>query len=104
MSNEWFFKKIRGNKEIPIGGLIEEAGSSKHFKTGDWKSFRPIIDGKKCINCMFCVVYCPENCIKVKGDKRGDIDLSYCKGCGICKSECPVKCIEMKEEEEFIKK
>ncbi len=105
MSNEWFFKKERRSNEIPIGGLIEEAGSSRHFKTGDWRSFRPIVDEKRCINCMFCVVYCPENCIKVKKNgKRGEIDLEFCKGCGICSKECPVKCIEMREEAEFLKK
>ena len=102
--SEWFFKKEKGSKEIPIGGLIEEAGSSKHFKTGDWRSFRPIIDEQKCIHCMFCNVYCPENCIKVKEDgKRGEIDLDYCKGCLICENVCPVKCISHKEEAEFLK-
>lgn len=104
MTQDWFFKKQRGSEDIPIGGLIEEAGSSKHFKTGDWKSFRPIVDEKKCINCMFCVVYCPENCIGIKDGKRGKIDLDYCKGCLICQSVCPVKCISHKEEAEFLKK
>lgn len=93
--------KLKSYKEIPIGGLIEQAGSSKNFKTGDWRSFRPVIDEKKCINCMFCVVYCPENCIKTEDNKRGKIDLDYCKGCGICSKECPVKCIKMEEESKF---
>jgi len=97
-------KKLKSAKEIPIGGLIDEAGSSRKFKTGDWRSFRPIIDEKKCINCIQCVVYCPENCIKVKEDgKRGKIDLDYCKGCGICANICPVKCIKMEEEAKFVK-
>lgn len=95
----WFFEKERSSKEIPVGGLMEEPGSSRRFKTGDWRSLRPIVDEGKCIHCMFCVVYCPENCIKVKGNKKGDVDMDYCKGCGICAKECPVKCIEMKEEE-----
>ena|SRR3989338_5431075 len=104
MSEEWFFKNKRSSSEIPVGGLIEEAGSSKHFKTGDWRSFRPVIDEPKCINCMFCVVYCPEDCIRVKEDgKRGEINMDYCKGCGICMNVCPVKCIAMKEEAEFLK-
>ncbi len=103
MTKEWFFKKERSTKEIPIGGLIEEAGSSKYFKTGDWRSFRPVVNEEKCINCMFCVIYCPENCIKVKDGKKGEIDLDYCKGCLICEQVCPVKCISHKEEEEFTK-
>jgi len=102
--SEWFFSKQRSSKDIPIGGLMEEAGSSRHFKTGDWRSFRPIVNDAKCISCMFCVIYCPENCIRVKEDaKRGNFDLDFCKGCGICGKVCPVKCIEMKEEAQFLK-
>ncbi|MBU0629030.1 MAG: 4Fe-4S binding protein [Nanoarchaeota archaeon] len=96
--------RLKSAKEIPIGGLIDEAGSSRKFKTGDWRSFRPLIEESKCINCMMCDVFCPEHCISVKEDgKRGEIDLDYCKGCGICANVCPVKCIKMEEEAKFIK-
>ena len=84
-------------KEMDIGGLTE-AGSSLKFKTGSWKSFKPIWDKGKCIHCMICVVDCPENCIPTKSDKREETDLDYCKGCGICMAVCPVKCIKMEEE------
>ena len=93
---------LKSAKEIPIGGLIDEAGSSRKFKTGDWRSFRPIIEEDKCINCMQCICYCPEDCIPMKdGGKRGEIDMDYCKGCGICSNICPVKCIKMEEESKF---
>lgn len=95
--------KLKNYKEIPIGGMIEKAGSSADFKTGDWKSFTPIWDKSKCINCMMCTTLCPEHCIKViKGDdpKLDGIDLDYCKGCGICAKVCPVKCIKMTQEQE----
>ncbi|MFC2061031.1 4Fe-4S dicluster-binding protein [Elusimicrobiota bacterium] len=90
----------KGWKEIPIGGKITEAGNAKEYKTGDWKTFRPEIDRDECINCLFCWIYCPDMCIKVK--KEGEIegvDLDYCKGCGICAEVCPKKCIQMKKEE-----
>lgn len=99
--------KLKSAKEIPIGGLIDEAGSSKKFKTGDWRSFRPIWDKEKCIHCMMCVCLCPDNSIPTKGSgndiKRKETDLEYCKGCGICADICPVKCIKMEEEAKFIK-
>ncbi len=95
--------KLKSAKEIPIGGLIDEAGSSRKFKTGDWRSFRPIIDEEKCINCLQCVVYCPEDCIDSSKEGRGKINLDYCKGCGICANICPVKCIKMEEEAKFQK-
>ncbi|MBS3121316.1 4Fe-4S binding protein [Candidatus Woesearchaeota archaeon] len=112
-------------KQIPIGGMIENPGSSLDFKTGDWKVFRPCWDKKKCIHCMFCVVYCPDNCIPVANEgydesrnnsskkeirkeikqevnnlKRKETDFDYCKGCGICAKVCPVKCIKMEEDKE----
>ncbi len=93
--------RLKGAQEIPIGGLIDEAGSSSNFKTGDWRSFRPIIDEPKCIHCMLCVISCPEDCINSKEGKRKEIYFDYCKGCGICANVCPVKCIKMEEESKF---
>ena len=108
MAKEWLYKKQRGHKDIPIGGLIEEAGSSIHFKTGDWRSLRPVWVEKKCIHCMICVIDCPDDCIPTKGDakniKRLETNLDFCKGCGICSQVCPTKCISMKEGAGFIKK
>ena len=99
--------ELKSAKEIPIGGLIDEAGSSKKFKTGDWRSFRPITDFTKCIQCMQCVINCPDDCIPTEGSgnniKRKETDFDYCKGCGICANICPVKCIKMEEEGKFIK-
>lgn len=86
-------------KKIPIGGIIPKPGTSKVLKTGDWKSERPVWIPKKCIQCMLCYVYCPENCIPTKDGKRIATDLSYCKGCLICLNVCPTKAITHKEEE-----
>lgn len=94
---------LKSAKEIAIGGLIDEAGSSRKFKTGDWRSFRPIIDDSKCISCAMCIAYCPEACISYEAGKRREINLDYCKGCGICSNTCPVKCIKMEEESKFLK-
>jgi pyruvate ferredoxin oxidoreductase delta subunit len=87
--------KKKNASQIPIGGTIIKAGNSKLYKTGDWKSFIPIRDAKKCTNCLLCFMFCPEDCIHVKKGKITDADLDYCKGCGICAQICPVKCIEM---------
>jgi len=85
--------KQKKSKEMPLAGNITEAGNSKEFKTGDWRTHRPVWDKSKCINCMLCVNYCPENCIAVKNGKRTETDLDYCKGCLICEQVCPVKAI-----------
>jgi len=93
--------ELKSWKEIPHGGVIDKAGNSMEYKTGDWRTFRPIRDVEKCTNCMICWIYCPDSCIKVKDEKLTGTDYDHCKGCGICAEECPVKCIEMKSENEF---
>ncbi len=92
-------KRAKGWKEIPIGGLIDEGGTARQYKTGDWRTFIPVKDSSKCINCMICWAYCPDSAIKAKDGTMEGFDLEYCKGCGICASVCPVKCITMKKEE-----
>ncbi len=87
-------------KNIPEGGLIIEPGNSKDFKTGDWRTFKPVWDEKKCINCMICFIQCPEDAIKVKDGKIIGPDYDYCKGCGICAEVCPTKAIKMVKEDD----
>lgn len=89
-------------KELPIGDILE-AGSAKKFNTGDWRSFRPIFDEKKCTNCLLCWIYCPDSSILVKDGKIIGIDLDHCKGCGICAEICPpkIKAITMTDEKQF---
>jgi pyruvate ferredoxin oxidoreductase delta subunit len=91
-------KKLKW-QELPIGAIIEEPGSARKFKTGDWRSVRPIWDANKCSSCLICFIYCPDNSIKVDSSgKMIGIDLDYCKGCGICEVECPKKAIQMEGE------
>jgi pyruvate ferredoxin oxidoreductase delta subunit len=80
--------------------VIMEPGTAVEYKTGSWRSRRPVVDKEKCINCMFCWMYCPDNSIIVeKGEMKG-IKLSHCKGCGICANQCPKDAIVMVEEGE----
>ncbi|MCX6640969.1 MAG: ferredoxin [bacterium] len=78
-------------KELPIGGLIEEAGNAEKYVTGTWGTFKPVFNAEICIQCFFCWVYCPDSSILVKDGKVVDIDYVHCKGCAICSTECPTK-------------
>lgn len=89
-------------KQEENAGKKAKAGSTTEVKTGSWKTQRPIWDRKKCINCMLCVIYCPENCIPSKKGIRDETGLFHCKGCGICAKVCPVKCIAMEDEVNFL--
>ncbi len=84
-------------KDLPIGGIIPEAGTSTRYKTGGWRAFKPVVDTKKCTNCLICWIYCPDSAIN-RLEKSIEINYDFCKGCGICASECPVKAITMTEE------
>ena len=88
-------------KELTSGGTIYNAGNAKCFKTGDWRSVKPIFLSDKCKQCGLCFPVCPENAIPVGKDmKRTDFNYDYCKGCGVCAKTCPFGAIEMKEEGE----
>jgi len=80
-----------GWKTLPEGDVIAGGGTAQEFKTGDWRSKRPIFIPEKCIHCLTCWVYCPDSAIMVKDGKVIGYDYDHCKGCGICEHECPVK-------------
>ena len=87
-------------EDLTIGGDIYDAGNSKDFKTGDWRSMKPVYIEEKCKQCGLCFAVCSEDAIPVEKDlKRKDFDLDYCKGCGVCAKVCPFGAIEMREEE-----
>lgn len=96
-------RKLKGWKDVPIGGVIMEKGNSEEYNSGSWRTFRPVIDLEKCINCLFCWIYCPDSSVVLQDGKVVGFDYTHCKGCGICAKECPPKAhaIMMVEEEGF---
>lgn len=93
---------VAGWKTMPRAAYILSPGNAKTYETGDWRSFRPIWSEEKCIQCLRCWVFCPDDSILVRDAKVVGIDYTHCKGCGICANECPSKvhAIEMKSEAE----
>jgi pyruvate ferredoxin oxidoreductase delta subunit len=87
-----------GWKDIPIGGMIVEAGNAVRYQTGEWRAFRPAVDKEKCINCLQCWIFCPDSSIQVVDEEMAGFDYDHCKGCGVCASICPVDAIEMDTE------
>ena len=50
--------------DLEIGCIVLEPGSASQYKTGDWRSQRPILDTAKCVKCGLCAIFCPEGCIR----------------------------------------
>ncbi|HHN81248.1 MAG TPA: 4Fe-4S dicluster domain-containing protein [Methanomicrobia archaeon] len=90
---------LKGWNEVPMAGLVLDAGNAAEYHTGDWRTERPVWDEEKCKHCMQCWITCPDTAIQVKDKKMIGIDFDYCKGCGICADECPFDAIDMIEED-----
>ena len=93
---------LKGWRDIPIGGMILDAGNSVEYLTGGWRAFRPIFGQAACIHCMQCWLFCPDSSILVdpENEKMIGFALDYCKGCGICAAVCPVNVKVKKQAEE----
>lgn len=77
---------------------ITAAATSLARRTGDWRTFRPVLDEAKCNGCTLCFVYCPEAAIRLTDRDRPVIDYDHCKGCLLCVEECPTKAIRAERE------
>jgi pyruvate ferredoxin oxidoreductase delta subunit len=74
-----------GWKDIPIGGMILEAGNAAKYLTGGWRAFRPSRGEAECIHCFQCWLHCHDPCILVDAGnaKMIGFSLEHCRGCGI---------------------
>jgi pyruvate ferredoxin oxidoreductase delta subunit len=90
---------LKGWREIPIGGMILEAGNAAAYRTGDWRAFRPIWGEAECTHCFQCWLFCPDSSILVdaEAEEMTGFDLEHCKGCGICAAVCPINAKVMRQ-------
>jgi pyruvate ferredoxin oxidoreductase delta subunit len=84
--------------DFPVGAIVLEAGNSVQYKTGGWRSDRPVWDQEACTSCMLCWVHCPDSSIIVENQTMTGIDYDHCKGCGICVLECRFNALQMLTE------
>lgn len=97
---KWDIKDVEswGWKKHPRGATIPEAGNADYYKTGGWRTLKPIRDEDKCTNCLLCWINCPDSSVRVAGEKFASFDYDHCKGCGICAKVCAPKAIAMQGE------
>jgi pyruvate ferredoxin oxidoreductase delta subunit len=86
-------------KDITKGGTIATPGNAHLFKTGDWRSMKPVWHEEKCKQCLLCFPVCPDSSIMVNEEgKMTGVDYEHCKGCGICTKACPFNAFDFVEE------
>lgn len=81
--------RTKGNPHCSAGKAPERAS---------WRTFKPVIDYKKCIKCYMCWLHCPDAAYNINEEGFPVCDGTTCKGCLICKEVCPVKCISSERE------
>ena len=90
------------NEQSPYTDLTEglqlfAGGTSRKFRTGEWRTNTPVWNAQVCKQCLLCTPTCPDSSIPVVEGKRKGFDYDHCKGCGICAKVCPFGAITMKE-------
>lgn len=78
--------------------VIFATGNMALRKTGNWRTYRPVIHLDECNGCAICYARCPEGDIRMDADDKPVIDYDHCKGCLICATECPKHAIEIIRE------
>ena len=63
-------------EKMTPGGDIYTAGNAREFKTGDWRSIKPIFISEKCKQCGLCFPVCPDDAIPVNKEcNREDFSI-----------------------------
>ncbi|MBI4335244.1 MAG: 4Fe-4S binding protein [Candidatus Omnitrophica bacterium] len=79
-----------GWRELPMAAVLP-AGTAFEYKTGTWRTYKPVWLAQKCIHCLQCWFICPDFSVLAKDGKLAGFDYDHCKGCGLCAYICPVK-------------
>jgi fumarate reductase flavoprotein subunit len=67
--------------------LLNTAASAAMVNPADTKKAFKIIP-ERCINCVGCVVFCPQKAIRYGGNQAYRIDPEKCVMCGTCRQYC----------------
>ena len=66
------------HEELTEGLMIFAGGTSKQFRTGEWRTNTPVFHQEKCKQCLLCVPVCPDGSIPVNNGEREQFDYDHC--------------------------
>ena len=94
---------IPEGREVPFACITPApVGAQRMMITGNWRSFRPVINHEDCNLCMNCVVFCMDACWQLNeaGDQV-EWNAEFCKGCLVCVTECSHGALSKADELDF---
>ena len=63
------------SRDVEIGAIATEPGSANLYKTGDWRSMRPVVNKDHCIRCGVCFIFCPDMAVAKTDEGYFEADL-----------------------------
>ena len=91
---------LKGYKDIPIGGMITEAGNSENIRQEIGEASNLFGTKKVAFTASCAGSSVSDTAIIVEDGKMKGINYDHCKGCGICAgSACAKKALYMVKEE-----
>ncbi len=68
--------------------------------TGGWRmGKKPAVFLNRCVNCLLCWQFCPDDAVVLEGNTFLGFDYAFCKGCEICDAVCPTQAVVMIDEQ-----
>jgi 2-oxoacid:acceptor oxidoreductase delta subunit (pyruvate/2-ketoisovalerate family) len=94
---------IPKEKEVPFAGCTPAPVKDQRMMiTGNWRTYRPVINHEECNLCLNCVMYCPDACWQLSEDEERVVwNNEFCKGCLICVNECTSEALSKAHELDF---
>lgn len=83
---------------------IYTPATSEAVPTGLWRTFRPVLDERRCRRCAWiCSTLCPDGTISIGEEGLPVFDYRHCKGCLVCVASCPAHALRAVPEREAAK-
>ncbi|MEK7205983.1 MAG: 4Fe-4S binding protein [candidate division NC10 bacterium] len=94
---------IPERKQVPFAGCTPAPVTEQRMMiTGNWRTYRPVINREECNLCMMCVIFCPDASWQLNEAEDEVVwNADFCKGCLMCVNECTHGALSKAHELDF---